>query len=342
MCWPINKFLEEESLKHILNIFKVKTIEKEGLFNPTQESILTIVDYSIHTMPIRIPPLSFVSIEEVEKKTSVYSIMARSQETRRISMLNKNTFRIRGTKDLRIDLIGDFNNVRCFADNELEICVGDEFLLYTDASNRFVLKGTGYREIILRTNLRSSLISWSHPLGPATDFYERYIGKDFRCWWLDLFNLSNNIHISLASYPYLNANLRDYNELEISLPNSSMVISTGSSLEETIPWISSHKLIDPIKTKFITQSRKPLLSIIPNKILLHSIHFDPVEKNIYMYLINYLPKDFSITLISTGYFRNVNVSYLKNVWETLSPSFNMLKLSLPAYSIVVLRFLNEK
>ncbi len=342
MCWPINKFLDEESLKHILDIFKIRTIEKEGLFNPAQESVLTIVDNSINITPIRIPPLSFLSIEEVEKKTSTYSITTRSQENRKISVLNKNTFKIRGTKDLKIELVGDFNNVRCFADNELEICIGDEFLLYTDAPNKFVLKGSGYREIILKINLRSSLISWSHPFGPATDFYDRYLGKDFRCWWLDLFNLSDNIHISLASYPYLNANLGDYNEVKISLLNGSMVISTGSSLEETVPWISSHKLIDPIKTRFITQSRRPLLSIIPNKILLHNVHFDPVEKNFYMYLINYLPKDLSVTLISMGYFRDVNVSYLRSIWESLSPNFNMLKLSLPAYSIAILRFLDEK
>ncbi|MGC9148362.1 MAG: hypothetical protein ACP5GI_02835 [Sulfolobales archaeon] len=341
-CWPVNNFLNEESLKYILNFFKIRIIDKDGLFNPAQESILTTIDYIDNIVPIQIPPLSFISIEEIEKRTLAHRSMLSSAEAKRINVLSKDTLIIKDSRDLKIKLIGDFYNIRCFVNNEVEICLGDELLLYTDTPNRLVLKGSGYKEITLKINMRSSLVSWSHPLGPATDFYERNINKDFRCWWLDLFNLSDSVHISLASYPYLDVNLKNHNEIIASLPNGSMVISTGSSLEETIPWILSHKLVDPVKTRYVTSSRRPLLNIIPNKIVLHSVYFDPVKKNVYMYLINYLPKDFGVSLISSGYFKNVAVSYLKNIWESLFPSFNMLRLSLPAYSIASLRFFDEE
>ncbi len=336
-CWPANKLIDKETLRKLIDFLRIRITEDNGLFNPAQADVLVYRDDYI----IEIPPLTFLSMKDIEERVLIRERDLRMGGTGRIFVSGKDRLMIKDPRGIKIVLVGDFRGLKCLSIENRDICLGEDYLLYVDAFGRFVLKGSGYREILLRTNLRSSILSWSHPIGAAAGIYEKFIGRDLKCWWFDLSDLSNSVHVSIASHPYLEARIEKIDEIKLLLANGSFVVSIGASLEETSPWIYSQRLSDYIETNFVPVSRKPLISLAPNKILLHSINYDSVKNSINLHLVNHLPKNFSLTLITSGYFRGAEVSYIKNIWETLIPGFNIFRLTMPSYSLAVIRLLSK-
>ena len=341
VCRSVNTLIDNEMLKKLLDYLSIKYVSDEALFNPSQEPILYRATDDFFAI---IPPMSFISLDSIEKKR-ISVIERRASGSDRIVIQNKNTLVIKDPIGIKYTLISDFDRLRCFRNQNLELCYRDDLLIYIDDLRNIVIKGEKLSDLELRINYKSSLVSWSHPLGYASELYRELVDSGLEVWWLDLYNPSSDIHISMASYPYLSVSFLEESlntRLEIHTPKSSLVIRSGFSLEDNAPWILSHKLIDPFKTNYRSLVERPVLSIAPKKILLYKVTYDSSNDLMYMYIINYLPKDLLVSLISSGYLGKVYVSHIRDLWEEIFSSFNMTRFTAPAYSLVALKLYRER
>lgn len=331
-CYPVFRQLDRDTIRELFRFLEILDESREGLLNPyPRELIWCVEDKRIFF----IPPHSFVPLDSLDTIASTDLSKAKSLDGRDDIMMSNEVLKIR-LRDVTLSIKGPFRNTRCVDLGVKIICVADDILLYYERDNTLILKEVHLDELSISFNIEFNRVFWSHPLGYAISNIDRGEFLSIKSWW---FSLSGVYHvISLSSYPFINAEIDSGGRVVIRElgGHKALGVSIGYSIHETAPWVLSQRLLDPVKLDFGSKVMGFGLNIHPSYILIQDLWLERSEK-LYLMLVNYLDKDSGVVLRISRPIDRSYISFKKDLWEELIPLQNILRFSMPAHSMSIVR-----